>query len=138
MRIQMLETNHPELSIRQQASILSLNRSSIYYKAVFNEDILIGNLIKDVYLDSDCRYGYRKITKALQFQGHEVNHKKVLRLMKDMKIQGLYPKKFKNTSLKTNHALYPYLLEGLIMKRPNQVWTTDITYISLNNFLCIL
>jgi putative transposase len=47
--------------------------------------------------------------------------------MQDMEIQGLYPKKFKNTSLKTNHVIYPYLLEGLIINRPNQVWATDIS-----------
>lgn len=129
----MLENNHAYLSIRQQASILSINRSSIYYKSILNSDSLIGNLIKDIYLESDCRYGYRKITAALRQQNWEVNHKKVQKLMKDMKIQGLYPKKFKNTSIKTSHSIYPYLLDGLIINRPNQVWATDITYIALKN-----
>lgn len=129
----MLETHNPELSIRQQAVILAINRSSFYYKPLLSEESLIANLIKEVYLGSDCRYGYRKVTAALNQQGCEINHKKVLRLMQDMGIQGLYPRKFKNTSLKTSHNIYPYLLEGLIINQPNQVWATDITYTALKH-----
>jgi putative transposase len=133
MRKQMLEIYHPNLSIRQQAALLSLCRSSLYYRPLLSKASEIANLIKEIYLSSDCRYGYRKITAALNHQGHITNHKKVLRLMQDMEIQGLCPRKFKNTSLKANHEIYPYLLEGLPIDKPNQVWATDITYLALHN-----
>jgi putative transposase len=133
MRIQMLEPNHLQLSIRQQAAILNICRSTIYYAPLLSKDSEVANLIREIYLSSDCRYGYRKVTAALDHQGHTINHKKVLRLMQDMGIQGLYPRKFKNTSLKTSNNIYPYLLEGLEITRPNQVWATDITYIALQN-----
>jgi len=142
MRQQMLEFHHPQLSIRQQTAILYLCRASVYYRPLLSQTSEIANLIKDIYLGSDCRYGYRKITAALKHQGYEVNHKKVLRLMQELEIQGLHPQKYKNTSLKDNHELYPYLLEGLLITKPNQVWATDITYIALKNrfmyFIAIL
>lgn len=133
MRKQMLDPYDPQLSIRQQVSLLSLCRSSLYYKPLLSGIEEIANLIKDIYLWSDCRYGYRKITAALCHQGYPTNHKKVLRVMRDMEIQGLYPRKHKNTSLQANHKIYPYLLEGLKIDRPNQVWATDITYLALRD-----
>ncbi len=133
MRKHMLDSYHPQLSIRQQVALLNLCRSSLYYKPLLSNTSEIANLIQEVYLSSDCRYGYRKIAAALNQQGHVANHKKVLRLMQEMNIQGLYPRKFKNTSLKSNHEIYPYLLEGLTIHKPNQVWATDITYLALQN-----
>ena len=65
MKMQMLETTHPELSIRQQAVILAINRSRFYYKPLLSEESLIANLIKEVFLGSDCRYGYRKVISFL-------------------------------------------------------------------------
>ena len=129
----MLEPNHSQLSIRQQTSILNICRSTIYYAPLLSKTSEVANLIQEIYLASDCRYGYRKVTAELNHQGYSINHKKVLRLMQDMGIQGLYPRKFKNTSLKTSHNIYPYLLEGLKITHPNQVWATDITYIALQN-----
>jgi putative transposase len=131
--MQMLQPHHPQLSIRRQVAILNLCRSALYYKPLLCEISEIANLIKEIYLDSDCRYGYRKITAALVHQGYTINHKKVLRLMQTMGIQGLYPRRFKNTSLKANNAIYPYLLEGLTIAQPNHVWATDITYIAIQN-----
>ena len=129
----MLEPTHPQLSIRQQASILNICRSTIYYSPLLSKTSEVANLIKEIYLASDCRYGYRKVAAELNHQGYTINHKKVLRIMQDIGIQGLYPRKFKNTSLKTSHKIYPYLLEELEITRPNQVWATDITYIALQN-----
>lgn len=79
------------------------------------------------YIESGCRYGYRKITEALEKDGDKVNHKKVLATMKRHNIQGVYPKKkFKYT--KTEHKKYPYLLNSLDISNPDEVWATDITY----------
>lgn len=80
----MLEINNKKLSIRTQCRLLGINRSSLYYKAIINGDSEIANLIREIYLESDCRYGYRKITNSLKLE-HDmiVNHKKVLKIMQD-------------------------------------------------------
>jgi len=130
--MQMLETNNADLSIRAQAELLSIPRSSFYYKPIINDESEIANLIHEHYLSSDCRYGYRKITASLNIAGNIINHKKVLRIMQDMNMQGLYPPRFVNTSKQdANNRIYPYLLENLAIAYCNQVWATDITYIRI-------
>lgn len=70
------------------------------------------------------------MTVCLQKQGYQVNHKRVYRLMKKMGIQAIYPKKrVKNES--KEHTIYPYLLKNVRIGQPNQVWSTDITYIPM-------
>ena len=70
------------------------------------------------------------MTACLRAQGHEVNHKRIGRLMRQMGLEAIYPKP--NLSKKENVSIkYPYLLKGLIIQRPNHVWSTDITYIRL-------
>ncbi len=125
----MLEENH-KLSIRKQCNILAINRSSAYNnKKVRVEDETEEKVIEK-YIESGCRYGYRKITEALGKQGDIVNHKKVLTIMQKKNIQGVYPKKkFKYT--KTEHKKYPYLLNNLTINSPDEVWATDITYVKL-------
>jgi len=127
----MIELKHPLLSVNKQAAILRLNRSSLYYKPRLVDDSVIANHIHEIYIKSSCRYGYRKITAAVKLIGIIVNSKKVRRIMKKMKIQGLYPRKRINTSISNKNQKFPYLLKGLVINKPNQVWTTDITYISL-------
>lgn len=75
-------------------------------------------------------YGYIRITKQLQRNGLIVNHKRVYRLMKIMGIEGICPKK-NFSQLNKNHEIYPYLLKGVAISYPNQVWGVDITYIRL-------
>jgi putative transposase len=83
----------------------------------------------EIYQQSDYRYGYRKISHALKNKHILINHKKVLGLMQEMNIQGLFPKRKVNTSKSAlNQCVYPYLLEGMVIDHPNQVWGTDITY----------
>jgi putative transposase len=124
-----------DLSIRKQAEILDFNRSRLYYKPLLSDDSAVANLIRDVYLSSDCRYGYRKIAAALKHQGDIVNRKKVLRVMREMGIEGLYPKRKINTSIADKeHKIYPYLLNDLKIERANQVWATDITYIKMDSY----
>lgn len=118
-----------KLSLRKQSKLLNICRSSFYYKSIKIDDSDLANLIQEVYLSSNCIYGYRKITKSLNILGH---HKKVLRIMKEMGIEGRYPKKKINTSLGNPlHRVYPYLLADITISYPNQVWATDITYIKI-------
>ena len=114
----MLELNNSELSISGQCKLLGLCRSSLYYNALIDGDSEVANLIRDIYLKSDCRYGYRKVTAGLQVDYKlVVNHKKVLKIMQDMEIQGIYPRKFVNTTIKDNNKIFPYLLHGVAINR---------------------
>ena len=75
-------------------------------------------------------YGYRKLTVRLQQQGYAVNPKRVLRLMRTMGLQAVYPRP--RTSIPdAQHKKYPYLLRDVKVTRPNQVWSTDITYVPM-------
>jgi putative transposase len=77
-------------------------------------------------------YGVERMTAVLQRKGHVVNPKRIRRLMRLMGIEALYPKP--NLSKPGNgHKIYPYLLRGVNINRPDQVWSTDITYIRLNH-----
>ena len=133
LRWKMLEENI-DISIRKQCKMLKLCRSSYYNVNLDIEESNLANKIMEIYLSSDCRYGYRKIAMALRRKNIIVNRKKVLRIMKESGIQGLYPKKrFNNSSTNKSHKIHPYLLSGLKICRANQVWATDITYIKVNN-----
>jgi putative transposase len=75
-------------------------------------------------------YGSRRIARELRSQGVVANRKRIQRLMRVMEIEAIAPKP--NTSRpEPEHAVYPYLLRGLSIGRPNQVWAADITYIPL-------
>jgi len=126
----MVDEGHDQLSIRKQCELLNLNRSNVYYKAMPpRNDSLIANEIHEMWLEMPF-YGYRKLTAELNRRSHGVNHKKVLRLMREMNVQALYPRP--NTSRHNpNNKIYPYLLRGLEIIYPNQVWSTDITYIKM-------
>ena len=112
--------------------MLSVCRSRLYYKSIINNDSEIANWINEIYLASDCRYGYRKIAAEFKCKGLEVNKKRIFRVMQSMGLQGLYPRRKCNTSIKNKeHKIYPYLLKDLLINKANHVWATDITYISI-------
>lgn len=121
------------ISVRKQAELLMIPRSFIYYKPVICDDTELINLIKEIYLESNCLYGYRKIEAVLKNKNYNINHKRILRIMNESGICGHYPRKKFNTSLSDkNHKIYPYLLKGLEILRPDEVWATDITYIKID------
>jgi len=127
----LVEIGHPVLSIRRQCELLGLNRSSYYYHPA-TESKLNLNLMKLVdqqYLKMPF-YGYRKMTFHLRRSGYSVNFKRVRRLMKLMGITVVYPKPRTSISGK-GHKIYPYLLRNVKITHPNQVWSTDITYIPI-------
>jgi putative transposase len=113
---------------------LGISRSSLYYKPapVSEEDKKIMDLIDAIYTDRPF-YGNRRIRYELNLT-HQIpiGRDHVRALMGIMGIQAIYPKKKLNLSLNnSNDKLYPYLLKGLKIMRPNQVWSTDITYVRL-------
>jgi putative transposase len=122
---------HPELSVRRQSNLLSLNRSSLYTKKQpenpFN--LALMRRMDELYTDMPF-YGVRKMTEHLRGEGYRVNHKRVRRLMRLMGIEAIYPKP--NSSRRNpRHPVYPYLLKNLAITRPHQVWAADITYVPM-------
>ncbi len=120
-----------QLSIVRQCRLLDVSRSSIYYQSAEPdpEEAEIMRLI-DVIHTHRPFLGSRRIRDALQDVGYRIDRKRVRRLMRKMGIQAIYPKP--NTSKRcAQHKVYPYFLRGLEIKRPNQVWATDVTYIPM-------
>ena len=118
----MIELDHADLSVSKQSSLLDCNRTSLYYKRTVLDDTELANQIHEIYLKNKCIYGYRKITAALRHNfGVTSNRKKVARIMREMKIVGLYPRKrIKTTIADLSHQKFAYLLKELIISFPNQ------------------
>jgi putative transposase len=117
--------------------LLGVNRASIYYepeKPVKPNlgDIELMDLI-DLQYSKTPFYGSRRLARALSLQtGEAINRKRIQRLMRKMGLEAIYPRP--NTSKPDKqHEVYPYLLGGLTIDRPNMVWATDITYVRLEH-----
>jgi putative transposase len=126
-----ITAQHPRLSIRRQCELLGLAAASYYYQAEPEsaENLHYLRLLDQEYTDHPF-YGVRKMTVWLQQQGHPVGPKRVRRLLRAMGLMAVYPKP--RLSLNPSaHQRFPYLLKGVSIVRPNQVWSTDITYIRL-------
>jgi len=117
--------------MRRQCELLGVNRSGLYYQPVreSEENLTLMRLIDEEYTRHPF-YGSRRMTVWLCDQGHEVNRKRVSRLMELMGIEALYPKP-RLSQPGEGHKIYPYLLKGMEVTRVNQVWSTDITYIRM-------
>ncbi|WP_409202531.1 IS3 family transposase [Sulfitobacter sp. W027] len=131
VRCKMIEPNIPGLSVGKQCSLLSISRSSFYYEpkgeSEMNLDLM--RVIDKQFLETPF-YGVRQMTWHLRNEQHLVNEKRIRRLMRLMGLMPIYQKP--NTSKAANgHKIYPYLLRGLRVDRPNQVWCADITYLPM-------
>jgi putative transposase len=127
----MITPEHPALSISRQCDLVGLNRSTWYYRAAPEGvgDLALKALIDRIFTDTPY-FGSRKMAAALYRQGHQVNRKRVRRLMREMGLQVIWRKP--NTSKPhPEHRIYPYLLRRLTIDRPNQVWATDISFIPM-------
>lgn len=131
MRRALVEAAHPEISIRRQCELLELSRATYYYVPATESplNLALMRLIDEQYMRTPF-YGWPRMTVYLQSQGYTINHKRVQRLMQKMAIQAIYPKP-NLSQAKRDHKVYPYLLRGVAITRPNQVWSTDITYIPM-------
>ncbi len=127
----LLEQEHPEIPIYRQCELLGLSRSSFYYKPVgiSEYNLLLMDMIDRKYTEHPF-YGILRMTAWLHDEGHQVNHKRVQRLMRLMGLKAIYPKP-KLSKSECVSEKHPYLLRGLVIHKPNQVWGTDITYIRL-------
>lgn len=122
-----------ELSIIRQCELLDLPRSSWYYQSVgeSEENLELMRRIDEQFTKTPF-YGSRRLTAWLKTKKYEVNRKRVRRLMSLMGLEPIYPRP-RTSQGNSEHEKYPYLLEGLLIVRPNQVWSTDITYIRLRH-----
>lgn len=128
-----MEPAHPQLTIARQCGLLGLPRSSRYYEPLPEdpEDLRLRRLIDEQYTRTPF-YGGRRMTEWLRRDMLEsVNHKRVERLMREMGLEAVYPKP-KLSVAAQDHRVFPYLLRNVAIVRPNQVWSTDITYIRLS------
>ena len=119
------------LSVARQCRLLDLPRSTYYYrpKPVPEADLELMRKIDECHLERPF-YGSRRLKDWLELLGYAVSRKKVQRLMREMGLTALYPKR--NLSKRNQaHKVYPYLLKGLVIDRPNQVWAADVTYLPM-------
>ena len=121
------------MSIARQCELLGLPRASFYYSPIGEspQNLLYMRLLDEKYTERPS-YGVPKLTKWLRCQGYAVNRKRVARLMRKMGLVAIYPKP-KTSAMGKPSKVYPYLLRGLSITRPNHVWATDITYIRLSD-----
>jgi putative transposase len=128
----LIEPECDGISISRQCQLLGLARSSYYWKEASDsvDNLHLMKLIDEEYT---CHpfMGSRKMALWLNEQGFLVNRKRVQGLMRRMGIAAIYPKPNLSKASK-RHKVYPYLLRGVSILRPNHVWSTDITYIRMN------
>ena len=121
----------PELSLERQCELVGISRSGFYYEPVPESEanLALMRRLDELHLAHPV-YGSRRLTALLRREGRPVNRKRVARLLELMGVEALYPKR--NLSQPgEGHRLYPYLLEGLEISGPDQVWCSDITYVPM-------
>ena len=126
----MIDPEH-DLPIKQQAEVLGISRSTVYYepRSISEEDLRLMRRLDELHLNYPFA-GSRMLRGLLWQQGLKVGRRHIKTLMKRMGIEAIYRKP--NTSKPApGHRIYPYLLRGLAITRPNQVWAMDLTYIPM-------
>jgi len=127
----MIQDRH-SLSVTRRCELLAIARSTAYYRPqpVAEDDLRLMRLIDELHLELPF-YGSRRLADELRDRGHPpVNRKRVQRLMRQMGLAALYPKR-RTSSPGAGHKVYPYLLRELSIERPNQVWAADICYLPM-------
>ena len=121
----MIEIGHPKVPIMRQCELLGISRSGFYYKPVgpSEEDLELMRLLDEQFLRTPF-YGVRRMKRWLRSVGHNVDVKRVRRLLRRMGIEAIYPKPRLSFN-GTEHRKFPYLLRGVPIRRVNQVWSTD-------------
>jgi putative transposase len=132
-RQDLIEWSKAELPVSTQAELLSVNRSSLYYRPVSpsEEEIQLKHRIDAIYTETPV-YGSRKITRQLLLDGFATNRKAVMKHMREMGLMAIYPGP--NLSKRAKQAsIYPYLLRNIKASYPDHIWGLDITYIRMRH-----
>jgi putative transposase len=127
----MVEEVNADLSITAQCRLLSISRSSFYYtpQPESDETLALMQAIDAAFLDMPW-YGSRQMVRHLRRQGVNIGRRRVRRLMTKMGLSPIYQRP-RTSDPHPQHRIYPYLLQHLLIERPNQVWCADITYIPM-------
>ena len=139
-RIELVEKEHPKISMRAQCSLLDVARSTVDYQAVAEslEDIRIKRLLDEIYMIDPCLGSRKLVTILARDHGITVNRKRLQRLRREIGHEAIWCKP--RTSIPDNgHRKYPYLLRNLAITRRDQVWCADITYVPMprgHAYLC--
>jgi putative transposase len=121
------------MSVVQQCGLLELSRSTFYYQPAGENpyNLALMRLIDEQFTKRPF-YGVPRMTASLRTMGHGVNPKRVRRLMRVMGLEAIYPKP-RLSANGPDHKVYPYLLKGVAVDRPDQAWASDITYVRLTH-----
>ena len=121
------------MSFRKQCKLLDISRAGVYYepKGESKYNIELMHMIDAEYTHHP-EMGVPSMTSYLRNEGKKCGPKRVRRLMRKMGLEAIYPKPRTSVPNK-QHKVYPYLLKGIEATRPNQVWSTDITYVKLKH-----
>jgi putative transposase len=122
------------VSLRRQCELLGISRSGLYYQPALDtvQDLEARHMIDTIYTECPF-YGSRRMAVVMSERlGYQVNRKRAGRLMNEMGIAAIGPK-IDTSKRNPTHAIYPYLLRGCRPSRPNEVWSTDITYVRLQH-----
>jgi putative transposase len=127
----LVDRGHARLSIRRQCTLLGLARSGVYRppRPANDDDLSLMRRLDELFLAWPF-LGSRRMTALLRAEGRPVNRKRVRRLMRKMGIAALGPKP-RTSKPAPGHKVFPYLLRGMAIERPNQVWAADITYVPI-------
>ena len=130
-RRQMIEPEHPSLSVVRQCELVSISRCGFYHRpqgeTPLNLELM--RLIDAQFLETPW-YGSRQMARHLRREGYVVGRKRVRRLMAKMGLAPIYQRP-RTTVPNPEHRVFPYLLRDLVIGRPNQVWCADLTYIPM-------
>ena len=126
-----VDRRRPSLSVARQCKLLDISRSGLYYQParVSESDLELMKLIDCQYMVTPF-YGTRKMAIWLKSKRYSVNRKHVRRLMQLMGLKAIY-RHPRTSPPGPGNKIYPYLLDGMKITRPNQVWCADITYIPM-------
>ena len=127
----MIDSGHSRLSIARQCALVSISRSSFYFvgKGESNLNLYLMRVIDEQFLEAPY-YGSRQMARHLRRQGYCVGRKRIRRLMRKMGLAAIYQKP-RTSDPHPEHRIYPYLLRGQSIERPDHVWCSDITSIPM-------
>jgi putative transposase len=130
-RRKLINAGNTQIPIYRQCELLGLARSTYYYESQRQDsyNLRLMRLIDEQFTRTPF-YGVPRMTAWLKLHGHEVNHKRVRRLMRFMGLEAIYPKP-RLSCTHQEHKKYPYLLNKMVIDHPDHVWCADITYIRM-------
>ncbi len=142
-RAELVDKNHPKLSVRTQCKLLHVTRSSLDYEPVLEseEDRKIMRLMDEIYLIDPCIGTRRMVALLKRDYGLKTNRKRIRRLRRKMGLETIWCRPCKTSIPDKAHRKYPYLLHEMKVTHPDQVWCADITYIPMprgHAYLCVV